>query len=105
MGFKRCSALWIDNVGFAETLDTCCRPIREYRDASPSLLAHLLVTLSVIATVAHRTDDRENVRHEADLIWEAGCARTSTRASRELMRRRHLEVYRRLGSSPPDSAA
>jgi uncharacterized membrane protein len=89
--------LWIDNIGFTETLDTCCRPLREYRDASPSLLAHMLTMLGVIATVAHRTEDLDSLRREADFIWEVGCAKDPTQASRKLLQRHYSDLHSRLG--------
>ena len=83
-------------AGFADMVDICYRPLREYRDASPSLVVHMLKTLRAVADCAERQEDRIALRREAILVAEAGCEQTANRAGREMIARTYEEVSRAL---------
>jgi uncharacterized membrane protein len=63
--------LMLQTSGFAEALDTFIRPIREFKDSTPSLTACLLGMAGTVAGSVERKDDREALRQEVQWILAA----------------------------------
>jgi uncharacterized membrane protein len=95
--------LKLESANFADMLDVCCRPLREYREASPSVLVHMLTTLRAVADCTQRPEDRRALRREAMLFAEAGCdQRGGDPAGRKRIARAYEDVCRALDAFPSD---
>jgi uncharacterized membrane protein len=97
--------LKLEPVRFADMVDICYRPLREYRDASPSLVVHMLRTLRAVADCAERQEDRRALRREAMLVAEAGCEQAGTRIGRDMIAQTYEDVSRALNAVPGEEAS
>lgn len=95
--------LKLESVHFSDVLDVCSRPLREYREATPSLVAHMLTMLRAVADCAERAEDRRALRREAMLVAEPGSEqRGAGPAGRERIARTYEDLCRALDTFPHD---
>jgi uncharacterized membrane protein len=76
-----------ERIGFSEALDTCVRPLREFKEATPTVLSHLLAMVRMVAEWAVRDEDRSALKREAERILEIGLARLPGSPDRERIER------------------
>lgn len=91
--------LILPQVGFAEALDTFVRPIREYKETTPTLMAQLMTMVGIVAGCLRREEDRQAPQHEAERIMKVGRARLHDATERERLERAYEAARGTLGTA------
>ena len=89
--------IWLDSTSFPRIAHAAFDPIRQQSVSHPAVTIRLLETISQIAPVARREEDRENLLLQAQLMLETGLPGAPTGYDGEIIRARYAQACRSIG--------
>ena len=89
-------------ITFPGMVDAAFNQIRQYSRSSAAVAIRLLDTIATIAAAAHRPEDRDALRHHADMIVRGAREGLPEADDRRAVEERYEASLRVLGSGFPD---